>query len=1122
MRNTSHRCTAGAAGLALVLAACVSFVSAIPIAAQDTPKLVAYWDFNNASNPSRTLDKLFGFQGELEGGAAFTTGRTGTGADNAIDFGFSSNNELVRIGNVSFLNYAATEDKITISFWQSLYNITASSAFWGVSPSSSSGQRGIQAHTPWSDNNIYFDTAGCCGNGTQRINGNVVDFEPNFSFGWHHLAFVKNGSTKQIWVNGRLFLEGINTLPLPVDFNSLILGAEPSGGNSLQGAIDDFAVFAGALSSAQIAQLANGTAPDRLTGVPAIDQPLVSGAIGSPIGFSIQITELPSAQLASDSFKATFDGNPVTINVSKSGQVTTVTYSNPATQLPPGSSHQVVLEFKDTTGKDYSAVRSFSVADYLFVSSEFALPLGSGNASQRGFVWNVHQNEALQENRIQRALNQLGGRMIDSGTGQPYDNLADPGAVGVAIAPSTTPNPAWAPIRFDIATVINLSQSAGENNGNFPNDEQMPGIPGINFSTDGIAAEVLTYIEFTQAGVYTMGVNSDDGFQTTVAPRNPNDATGSVLGQFNDGRGAADTIFRFYIPTPGVYPFKTLWFEGGGGANIEWFTVVDGRNVLLNDTANGGLATFRSASVSGVYVSSVTPGTGLTGVRPDTTIEAQLMDAGGQTINQSSVKLMLDGAALTPTITKSGTVTTVRATIPGVLAAGSTHEASVEFAATGGQTLTGRWSFTVANFPAIPASLGSMPGTGVSNQPGINARIYQVEPPDEFASGRIMDNTIENAEAAFAGAYGPNMAFVGDPTYPSANGVWQLNTVNLNQDAPAGIGNFQPDDPIPGIPGLSGVVVNDNIVGVFTTYAEFPQAGYYEMGVNSDDGFRVTVAETAPRRYLQVEAPASIAGVIGAAPTAYGIDGALFGGPIPTTPIVAEAILADPIQGCSDFVNAAAIAGKIVLIDRGTCPFVDKARRAQAAGAAAVIIMDNTPQFPWTMGGEAPDVTIPCLLIRQSDGQRLKNNLNGLVLSIGSDSGFLLGQFNAGRGASDTLFGFAVPAAGVYPLRLIWYEGDGGANVEWFTVADDGQKILLNDRTNPKAIRTYRAWNFQALPSADPKIAVARDAAQIVITFEGTLQSADVVNGTWTDMAGAASPLRVAPTGAAKFYRTRR
>ena len=32
---------------------------------------------------------------------------------------------------------------------------------------------------------------------------------------WHHYAFVKDGDLKQIWIDGELLHDGVNTEPLP-------------------------------------------------------------------------------------------------------------------------------------------------------------------------------------------------------------------------------------------------------------------------------------------------------------------------------------------------------------------------------------------------------------------------------------------------------------------------------------------------------------------------------------------------------------------------------------------------------------------------------------------------------------------------------------------------------------------------------------------------------------------------------------------------------------------------------------------------------------------------------------------------------------------------------------------
>jgi hypothetical protein len=84
-------------------------------------------------------------------------------------------------------------------------------------------------------------------------------------------------------------------------------------------------------------------------------------------------------------------------------------------------------------------------------------------------------------------------------------------------------------------------------------------------------------------------------------------------------------------------------------------------------------------------------------------------------------------------------------------------------------------------------------------------------------------------------------------------------------------------------------------------------------------------------------------------------------------------------DGCTAFTNAAAVAGKIALLDRGDCTFVAKARNAQAAGAIGMIVADNDRDqcSPPTPGGAADDVTIPVVGITARDGDAFKTQLNG-------------------------------------------------------------------------------------------------------------------------------------------------
>ncbi len=235
-------------------------------------RLLAYWDFNDASDETAVVDLVQGAVGVLEGGAVYTDdggGRTGSAGDRAIDFGDTSEQQLINVEPVEWLKLASAQDRITFSFWQQWStDIVVQSMIWAVSPSSPNGQRGASVHTPWNNNNVYFDTAGCC-TGATRTNRDVNELEQDLVWkDWNHFAFVKKGSTKEIWINGELLIRGNNTAPLPDDFVRLIIGA--NGDNKEQshhGLIDDFAVFANALTSTEIAELVSGKRPDEIRNI---------------------------------------------------------------------------------------------------------------------------------------------------------------------------------------------------------------------------------------------------------------------------------------------------------------------------------------------------------------------------------------------------------------------------------------------------------------------------------------------------------------------------------------------------------------------------------------------------------------------------------------------------------------------------------------------------------------------------------------------------------------------------------------------------------------------------------------------------------------------------------------
>jgi PKD repeat protein len=126
---------------------------------------------------------------------------------------------------------------------------------------------------------------------------------------------------------------------------------------------------------------------------------------------------------------------------------------------------------------------------------------------------------------------------------------------------------------------------------------------------------------------------------------------------------------------------------------------------------------------------------------------------------------------------------------------------------------------------------------------------------------------------------------------------------------------------------------------------------------------------------VQVNSPITIAGGYGAAEATFG--------PSITAPITGDVVIGvdgtnpNPEDGCDPLTNGAAISGKIAMIYRGNCPFVDKVQAAQDAGAIAAIVVNNTAGGATAMGGFSSTITIPSVMITDADGATIRGPLDG-------------------------------------------------------------------------------------------------------------------------------------------------
>jgi len=96
----------------------------------------------------------------------------------------------------------------------------------------------------------------------------------------------------------------------------------------------------------------------------------------------------------------------------------------------------------------------------------------------------------------------------------------------------------------------------------------------------------------------------------------------------------------------------------------------------------------------------------------------------------------------------------------------------------------------------------------------------------------------------------------------------------------------------------------------------------------------------------------------------------------PVTPTSGSAELVNTSNfGCDPADIPASVSGRIALIRRGTCFFSVKAANAQAKGAVAVVLMNNSPipLSPTVAGG---GITIPVVLVSQASGDELVARVN--------------------------------------------------------------------------------------------------------------------------------------------------
>jgi hypothetical protein len=374
---------------------------------------------------------------------------------------------------------------------------------------------------------------------------------------------------------------------------------------------------------------------------------------------------------------------------------------------------------------------------------------------------------------------------------------------------------------------------------NNPNPAPFPG-DTIGGNVPYFAVQATAEVVIPSAGTWTFGVNSDDGFGLTV---------GSTSFSFPNPRGPGDTTDAITFPSAGVYPLNLVYFEQGGGYEVELyaapgnfggFTTVNPFE-LVGDTTDGGLSVGAGVgsitesggivSTTGTLTTDSSAGTTLNGANTVGTFNGT-NSSGNLSLNNTANNFVISG------ISEAGGTTTVHNT-------GSTTINGTGIASTGNIVLTTTANLTVSS--AVASSGGSTSLSFGSNNTGDTANI---------------NAAVTGSSATLTGGTGNDTITVTrmGTTNLTVNGGGGTDHVNVNSGKTAGD---------PGTAGTGAVFLTDPVGHAETYIAGVSGVGNDTIDVN-DQNQVATSPPNAPNGAPVAGVPAI---TTGSGPSAVAVNG---------------------------------------------------------------------------------------------------------------------------------------------------------------------------------------------------------------------------------------------------------
>ncbi len=203
-------------------------------------------------------------------------------------------------------------------------------------------------------------------------------------------------------------------------------------------------------------------------------------------------------------------------------------------------------------------------------------------------------------------------------------------------------------------------------------------------------------------------------------------------------------------------------------------------------------------------------------------------------------------------------------------------------------------------------------------------------------------------------------------------------------------------------------------------------ANFYTPEDGANGRMQMYMWEVAAESTMRIHSPDSVAGYYVAVAATFG--------PSLSTPVTGyTALLVDAVDptlnACDSILNTQDLVGKIAIVERGECPYLEKAIAAELAGAIGVIVINTLDTPPIAMGGSG-GTNIPAVMVSKVDGELIKSilaagdsiqvtlSLTPPVLDGSLDNGIIAHEY--GHGLSNRLTG------GGSDPNCLWHAEQGG------------------------------------------------------------------------------------------------